>query len=250
VCAKWMPWLAYQANTDGGSAADPAVAGEGPALREDVGEVVDPVAVPQAAASRSASAAAPTRPVRCRRRAVPARALVTGTSAARTRLCDVGGLIGADASSACGGHTVTQSSGFCRLSTGRGQGASHAEKPCLEIIQGPPPTRRSSVRCSRPATGCPPAATRPVLVSHRHWRCAARRRPPRRRSLVPRLLRCVSVRRHGGGASSACDSCAPAAARSAGHIDHQSICTPWIVISGREHLPADLLRGAGWLHRR
>jgi len=29
VCAKWMPWLAYQANTDGGSAADPAVAGRG-----------------------------------------------------------------------------------------------------------------------------------------------------------------------------------------------------------------------------
>lgn len=48
-----MPRLPYHANTDGGSAASPAAAGEAPALSEDVGDVADPVAVPQAVASSS-----------------------------------------------------------------------------------------------------------------------------------------------------------------------------------------------------
>ncbi len=61
-----MPRLPYHANTDGGSAASPAAAGEAPALSEDVGDVADPAAVPQAVASSSVSAAAqPVQPARC-----------------------------------------------------------------------------------------------------------------------------------------------------------------------------------------
>lgn len=171
-----MPRLAYQANTDGGSAADPAAAGE-PALSEDVGDVARPVAVPQAVASSSVSAAAP--PSRCSRRAVPAPALVTGTRTARARRREVGGSVAASASSASAGHTVTQSSGSRRLSGGEAKVSATPERLAVRSQRPPPregqapalPVRRQHEPQPRPCR-CP--------VPDRHGDVPAGRRPASR----------------------------------------------------------------------